>query len=55
MGWNKPLELGIKNQIAKAQGFQRSSTEHTRYKKMNREGELLLVCIYVDDVMSSSN
>lgn len=39
-----------------SQGFHRSSTEHNLYKKINKKGEILLVCVYVDDViyMSSS-
>lgn len=39
-----------------AQGFERSNTEHALYRKLNQEGDVLLVCVYVDDViyMSSS-
>lgn len=34
-----------------SQGFHRSSTEHNLYKKINKKGEILLVCVYVDDVI----
>lgn len=30
-----------------SQGFQRSQTEHTLYKKVEENGELLLACVYV--------
>lgn len=33
------------------QGFERSLNAHTLYKKLNRDGDILLVCIYVDDIV----
>lgn len=39
-----------------SQGFQRSQMEHALYKKVEEDGDILLVCVYVDDLiyMSSS-
>ena len=32
-------------------GFERSMNEHTVYKKRLRKNEILLVCLYVDDII----
>lgn len=39
------------------QGFQRSQNEHTLYKKLGKDDNTLIVCIYIDDIvyMSSSH
>lgn len=34
------------------QSFEKSMNEHTLYKDVNKDGEKLLVCIYVDDIVS---
>jgi hypothetical protein len=33
-------------------GFNRSPSEPTLYTKVNQEGKLLIVCLYVDDLFS---
>lgn len=37
------------------QGFQRSETEHTLYKRIENNGDILVVCIYVDDILCLSS
>lgn len=36
-------------------GFNRCSSEPTLYTKMNEEGEILIVCLYVDDLIVTGN
>lgn len=36
-------------------GFNRCSSEPTLYKKMNEEGEILIVCLYVDHLIFTGN
>lgn len=47
---------GKLDRYLQSQEFLRSDTEHTLYKKVEKNSDILLVCIYVDDViyMSSS-
>lgn len=37
------------------QGFKRSDNEHTLYKKVVESSDVLLVCIYVDDMVCFSS
>lgn len=38
-----------------AQGFKKSDNEYTLYKKAEENGNILLVCIYVDDIVCLSS
>lgn len=50
--WHGKLDAWFHSQI-----FQRSQTEYTLYRKIEKNGEVLLVCVYVDDMvkLNSSN
>lgn len=37
------------------QGFKKSDNEHTLYKKAEENGDILLVCVYVDDIVCLSS
>jgi hypothetical protein len=36
-------------------GFNRSNNELTLYKKVNMQGQILIVCLYVDDMIFIGN
>jgi hypothetical protein len=36
-------------------GFNRSSNEPTLYTKVNKQGQILIVCLYVDDMIFTRN
>ena len=36
-------------------GFKRSTSEPTLYTKINEQGQILIVCLYVDDLIFTSN
>ena len=36
-------------------GFKRSTSEPTLYTKINEQGQILIVCVYVDDLIFTSN
>jgi hypothetical protein len=38
-----------------SEGFKRSPSEPTLYTKVNQEGKLLIVCLYVDDLIFTEN
>lgn len=52
MDLNNPTKSGTIGLIALlSQVFVRSSNKHTLYRKTSCEGDILLVCIYVDDMI----
>ena len=36
-------------------GFKRSTSEPKLYSKINEQGQILIVCLYVDDLMFTGN
>ena len=36
-------------------GFKRSTSEPTLYTKINEQGQILIVCLYVDDLIFTDN
>ncbi|CAH9103236.1 unnamed protein product [Cuscuta epithymum] len=48
--WNSRID-----QYFQANGFMKCPQEHALYVKKNRQGDILLVCIYVDDLIFTGN
>ena len=53
MVWSKLLELGIVKLIPTSpkMDFHRSESEATLYTKVNEQGNMLIFCLYVDDLI----